>query len=128
MSSNESSRRVFAWLDIPGHGTISEYIKVPDSAFDADGNIIEDDAIEMLSQHLITKPVFDALFEGYAFTKQNPVSKTMQKMLDLLEEQALEKETETLGKFYESVRERARGIDNAQGKQRINCELYDKFF
>ena len=48
MSSNESSRRVFAWLDIPGHGTISEYIKVPDSAFDADGNIIEDDAIEFV--------------------------------------------------------------------------------
>jgi predicted helicase len=91
-------------------------------------SISEDDAIEMLAQHLITKPVFDALFEGYEFTKQNPVSKTMQKMLDLLEEQNLEKETVTLDKFYESVRERARGIDNAQGKQKIIVELYDKFF
>jgi len=91
-------------------------------------SISEEDAIEMLAQHLITKPVFDALFEGYEFTKQNPVSKTMQKMLDLLEEQNLEKETETLEKFYESVRERARGIDNAQGKQKIIVELYDKFF
>ena len=91
-------------------------------------SISEDDAIEMLAQHLITKPVFDALFEGYEFTKQNPVSKTMQKMLDLLEEQNLEKETATLDKFYESVRERARGIDNAQGKQKIIVELYDKFF
>lgn len=91
-------------------------------------SISEDDAIEMLSQHLITKPVFDALFEGYEFTKHNPVSKTMQKMLDLLEEQALDKETETLEKFYESVRERARGIDNAEGRQRIIVELYDKFF
>jgi len=91
-------------------------------------SISEDDAIEMLSQHLITKPVFDALFEGYEFTKHNPVSKTMQKMLDLLEEQSLEKETATLEKFYESVRERARGIDNAQGKQKIIIELYDKFF
>ena len=91
-------------------------------------SISEDDAIEMLAQHLITKPVFDALFEGYEFTKQNPVSKTMQKMLDLLEEQNLEKETATLDKFYESVRERARGIDNAAGKQKIIVELYDKFF
>lgn len=91
-------------------------------------SISEDDAIEMLAQHLITKPVFDALFEGYEFTKQNPVSKTMQKMLDLLEEQNLEKEMETLERFYESVRERARGIDNAQGKQKIIVELYDKFF
>ncbi len=91
-------------------------------------SISEDDAIEMLAQHLITKPVFDALFEGYEFTKQNPVSKTMQKMLDALEEQSLEKETESLEKFYESVRERARGIDNAEGRQRIIVELYDKFF
>jgi len=91
-------------------------------------SISEIDAIEMLSQHLITKPVFDALFEGYQFTEQNPVSLSMQKMLALLEEQALEKETETLDKFYLSVRERAVGIDNAAGKQTIIKELYDKFF
>ena len=62
-------------------------------------SISEDDAIEMLSQHLITKPVFDALFEGYEFTKHNPVSKTMQKMLDILDEQSLEKETRIAGKI-----------------------------
>ena len=45
----------------------------------------------MLSQHIITKPVFEALFEGYSFVKNNPMSQAMQKMLDLLEEQALEK-------------------------------------
>ncbi|MEY2915035.1 MAG: hypothetical protein RLZZ184_4344, partial [Cyanobacteriota bacterium] len=91
-------------------------------------NVTEDEAIEMLSQHLITKPVFDALFEGYEFTKYNPVSQTMQKMLDVLEGQSLQKEVKTLDKFYQSVRERASGIDNAEGKQRIIIELYDKFF
>ncbi|MDD1468526.1 DEAD/DEAH box helicase family protein, partial [Dolichospermum sp. ST_sed5] len=91
-------------------------------------NVSEDEAIEMLSQHLITKPVFDALFEGYEFTKFNPVSQTMQRMLDLLESQSLQKEVKTLEKFYQSVRERASGIDNAEGKQRIIIELYDKFF
>lgn len=91
-------------------------------------SIDEADAIEMLSQHLITKPVFDALFEGYHFTKRNPVSVAMQMMLDLLEGQALEKETQSLEGFYESVKERAQGIDNAAGKQRIIVELYDKFF
>ena len=90
--------------------------------------ITADDAIEMLSQHLITRPVFDALFENYAFTQQNPVSIAMQKMLDTLEDQALEKETEKLDKFYASVRERASGIDNAAGRQRVVIELYDKFF
>ncbi len=109
----------------------------PRKAFDAfltglrdniNPSISEQDAIEMLAQHLITKPIFDSLFEGYQFTKANPVSVSMQKILDILEGQALEKETESLEKFYASVRERASGIDNAQGKQRIVAELYEKFF
>ena len=91
-------------------------------------SVSQDDAIEMLAQHLITKPVFDALFEGYAFTNLNPVSKTMQDMLDALQRQSLEKEQQSLEKFYASVRERAAGVDNAAGKQRIVIELYDKFF
>ena len=91
-------------------------------------SITEVEAIDLLSQHMITKPVFDALFEGYSFVKNNPISKSMQTMLDLMEDQALEKDTETLTKFYESVKMRASGIDNAEGKQRIIIELYDKFF
>jgi predicted helicase len=91
-------------------------------------SITQSEAIEMLSQHIITKPVFDALFENYSFVQNNPMSQSMQKMLDLLEEQSLEKDAETLAKFYESVKMRASGIDNAEGKQRIIIELYDKFF
>ncbi len=91
-------------------------------------SIDQKQAIEMLSQHIITKPVFEALFEDYSFVKSNPISIAMQTMLDLLEEQAIEKDTETLQKFYESVKMRASGIDNAEGKQRIIIELYDKFF
>ncbi len=90
--------------------------------------ISENEAVEMLAQHIITKPVFEALFEGYSFVKNNPISVAMQAMLDLLEDQQLDKDTETLQKFYESVRARAAGIDNAEGKQRIIVELYDKFF
>jgi predicted helicase len=91
-------------------------------------SISETEAIEMLAQHLITKPVFDALFEGYAFTTQNPVSQAMQSILAVLEDQQLAKDTAKLDKFYASVRQRAEGIDNAQGKQKIVVELYDKFF
>ena len=91
-------------------------------------NISEKDAIEMLSQHLITAPVFEALFEGYSFVKNNPISKAMQSMLELLEEQALEKDAQSLEKFYASVRKRAEGIDNSEGKQRIILELYEKYF
>lgn len=91
-------------------------------------SISKTDAIEMLSQHMVTKPVFDALFEGYQFTQHNPVSMTMQKMLDLLEGQAFDKETAMLEKFYDSVKQRASGVDNAAGKQAIIKELYEKFF
>ncbi|SEM74503.1 DEAD/DEAH box helicase [Lihuaxuella thermophila] len=91
-------------------------------------SIGQEEAIEMLAQHLVTKPVFDALFENYAFSSHNPVSQTMQKVLDVLEEHALWKETESLEDFYKNVRKRASGIDNAEGKQKIIIELYDKFF
>lgn len=90
--------------------------------------ITESQAVEMLAQHIITKPIFEALFEGYSFVKNNAVSTSMQSMLDALEEKSLAAESDTLQKFYQSVRKRAEGIDNAEGKQRIIIELYDKFF
>lgn len=91
-------------------------------------SISQQEAVEMLAQHFITRPVFEALFDGYSFVKNNPISVSMQQMLDLLEEQALEKDLDVLKKFYDSVKSRANGIDNAVGKQKIIVELYDKFF
>jgi predicted helicase len=91
-------------------------------------SITSNNAIEMLAQHIITKPVFEALFENYSFVNDNPVSVAMQRMVELLEEQSLEKDQEVLQKFYDSVRMRASGIDNAEGRQRVIIELYDKFF
>jgi predicted helicase len=91
-------------------------------------NISEAEAIDMLSQHMISKPVFEALFENYAFAIHNPVSVSIQGMIDALEEHAISKETESLEKFYASVRKRVEGIDNAEGQQRVIVELYEKFF
>jgi len=91
-------------------------------------SITESQAVEMLAQHIITKPIFETLFEGYSFVNNNAVSTPMQTMLDALEDKSLVEESETLQKFYESVRKRAEGIDNAEGKQRIIIELYNKFF
>ncbi len=91
-------------------------------------SISKEQSIEMLAQHIITRPIFEALFENYSFAENNAISKSMQKMLDLLEGNILEKESDKLQKFYTSVRKRAEGIDNAEGKQRIIIELYDKFF
>ena len=89
----------------------------------------EQDVIEMLSQHIITRPVFEALFENYEFAQSNPVSKSMQHMLDLLDDEAkTEEEHEKLQKFYDYVRTTVGKISDAEGRQRIIVELYDKFF
>lgn len=95
---------------------------------DLNNSIPDEEIIEMLAQHLITKPVFDALFEEYSFAKHNPMSQAMQQVLDKLHEHSLDKERSTLESFYESVKLRAEGINSAEGKQRIIVELYDKFF
>lgn len=95
---------------------------------DLNNSISDEEIIEMLAQHLITKPVFDALFEKYSFAKNNPMSQAMQQVLDKLHEHHLDKERSTLESFYESVKMRAEGITSAEGKQRIVVELYDKFF
>lgn len=95
---------------------------------DLNGSISDGEIVEMLAQHLITKPVFDALFADYSFAEHNPMSKAMQSVLEALHEHRLDKETDTLQRFYDSVKLRAEGIDSAAGKQKIVVELYDKFF
>ncbi len=95
---------------------------------DLNDSISDGEIIEMLAQHLITKPVFDALFAGYSFAEHNPMSQAMQKVLDVLHEHHIGKEADTLQAFYASVKLRAEGIENAAGKQKIVVELYDKFF
>ena len=82
----------------------------------------------MLAQHIITRPVFDALFEGHAFVDKNPVSVAMQEVLGVIDEARVEREAEKLEGFYASVRRRAAGITEPQARQRLIVELYDKFF
>ncbi|PYC77362.1 damage-inducible protein [Streptomyces tateyamensis] len=90
--------------------------------------VTESDAIDMLSQHMVTKPVFDALFKDYGFAENNPVSKAMQRILDILDDQGMDAETKALEGFYESVKLRVADIDNHEGRQHVIVELYDKFF
>ena len=82
----------------------------------------------MMAQHILTRPVFEALFEDYDFASGNPVSIALDKLRDDFKDFGLEDETRDLDGFYESVRMRARGIDNSEGRQRVLLELYEKFF
>ncbi|MES2668924.1 MAG: type ISP restriction/modification enzyme [Pseudomonadota bacterium] len=95
---------------------------------DLNDSLDDSEIVEMLAQHLITKPVFDALFQNHSFAQHNPMSQAMQAVLDVLQEHHLDKEADTLQRFYDSVKMRAGGIDSAAGKQKIVVELYDKFF
>ena len=91
-------------------------------------SITRESAIDMMAQHIITRPVFEALFENYDFASGNPVANALNKLQNDFSEFGLENETRDLEGFYESVRMRARGLDNSEARQRVLLELYEKFF
>jgi len=87
------------------------------------------EAIELLAQHLITKPVFEAMFPEGSFAQDNPVSKAMEQVLQGFQENAaFAREREPLDTFYGKVTERIRGLDSVRAKQQMLVTLYDKFF
>ena len=95
---------------------------------DINDAISRKEAIEMLAQHLVTRPVFEALFKDYQFADQNPVARAMNRVLATLEPHRLTKESVTLEPMYEGVRRRAEDTRTAKGRQALLAELYDKFF
>lgn len=90
--------------------------------------ITRSNAIDMMAQHILTKPVFDALFEDYDFSARNPMALALDNLRNDFTEFGLESETKDLEGFYESVRMRAQGIDNSEGRQKVLSELYENFF
>ncbi len=91
--------------------------------------VSEEQAVEMLAEHLVTAPVFEALFGDATFTRTNPVSQSMADVLAALhEEEAIEREREELSSFYRSVRTRVEGLDNLAARQKVVKDLYETFF
>ncbi len=95
---------------------------------DLNPEISETDAVEMLAQHIITRPVFETLFKENRFTTENAFSKAMEVILSKIYNRHIDTESRTLEKFYNSVRKRAADIVTAAGRQVLILELYDKFF
>ncbi len=91
-------------------------------------SITRENAIDMIAQHILTSPVFDALFVDYDFSAGNPVAQT----LDALEKQfatfGLGSETRDLQPFYHSVRTRVSGLNSTAGRQTVLSDLYEQFF
>ena len=95
---------------------------------DLNEGIAEQEAIEMLAQHMVTRPVFEALHGDAQFAMANSVSQGMQRVLAELAPSGIEKEAEGLDQFYDSVRRRAKAANTPTARHRIITELYDKFF
>ena len=83
----------------------------------------------MLAQHMVTKPVFDALFGNYDFANSNPVSKSLDAVVSyLIDKEGTESEAKDLERFYASVRERAGAAKTKDARQQLVKDLYENFF
>lgn len=89
--------------------------------------VTEDDARSMLVQHIITKPIFDAIFGKYEFLKDNPVARSFDRVADVFEA-FVRKETQALDSFYLLVKLRAKGLDKETERQDFLRQFYDTFF
>ena len=91
-------------------------------------SITRDNAIDMMAQHILTSPVFNALFEDYDFSSGNPVANALDNLQKDFAEFGLESETRDLQGFYDSVRSRASGVKSSHGRQEVLSDLYEQFF
>ena len=122
--------RIRGLLDNPDNDTLHEWFDSfhKELRKTINTSITRGNAIDMMAQHILTRPVFEALFEGYDFASGNPVSVALDSLWRDFGEFGLQEETRDLKGFYESVQTRAQGIDNSEGRQTVLEELYQKFF
>ena len=122
--------RITGLLDNPDNETLREWFEAfhDELKVSINESIDRGGAIEMMAQHILTRPVFEALFEGYDFAGGNPVAQALDALRGDFGEFGLDNETRDLERFYESVRLRARGLDNSDARQHVLMELYQKFF
>ncbi len=88
-------------------------------------NIKEDEALDMITSHIITKPIFDAIFGDNI---KNPISKALDKMVEKLSALGLEGETKDLKNLYESVKTEAMHAKSQKSQQELIKNLYNTFF
>ncbi|GAA9555045.1 DEAD/DEAH box helicase family protein [Helicobacter pylori] len=88
-------------------------------------NIKEEEALDMITSHIITKPIFDAIFGDNI---QNPIAKALDKMVLKLSDLGLEGETKDLKNLYESVKTEAARAKSQKSQQELIKNLYNTFF
>ncbi|WP_438263571.1 type ISP restriction/modification enzyme [Acidithiobacillus concretivorus] len=90
--------------------------------------ISEQEAVEMLAQHVLTKPIFEVLFGDRSFSDENPVSQSMQRILAVIDKHDVDAETEKLERFYKNVAKVVANAKSDASKQDMIRNLYDTFF
>lgn len=122
--------RIEGLLANPANGTLREWFDgfLEELQVSINDSISREGATRMMAQHILTGPVFGALFEHYDFAAENPVAKRLEALHKDFGEFGLGNETRDLEGFYESVRQRAQGLDNSDARQRVLTELYERFF
>ena len=88
------------------------------------------DLVAMLAQHVVTIPVFDALFSDSGFADRNPISKALNELLGTFKAQEvlLADETRGLERFYASVADRLSGAADSDTRIKVMLEVYEQFF
>ena len=91
-------------------------------------NLTDEEGLEMLTQHMITRRIFEALFGSDEFGKNNPISTAMNDVISTLRENGLETELRDLEKFYTSIEKRISNLKTHDARQKVISELYGTFF
>lgn len=123
LGENETSRKAFESFKKELKATLN-------------GDLSDDEIVEMLGQHVVTQPILDALFTIrddagniiYEFSKHNPIARAMTAMVDSLDKDGMRTAASSLKDFYESVQIRMRNVKTADERQTVIKDLFEKFF
>ena len=113
---------------INGHKSNQDASQNANEALFGGNSLSDDEVIEMLSQHIVIKPVLDALFKGYAFTENNPIARALTDMLEKFDDNGLHKANKELEYFYRSVGIRMQNVKTIAERQSVIVDLFDRFF
>lgn len=113
---------------INGHKSNQDASQNANEALFGGNSLSDDEVIEMLSQHIVIKPVLDALFKGYAFTENNPIARALTDMLEKFDNNGLHKANKELEYFYRSVGIRMQNVKTIAERQSVIVDLFDRFF
>ena len=140
----EVRKQVDAQLAAPGTAkAFDEFVEALRSA--VGGHLTEDQAAEMVAQHVVTIPIFDCLFADSRFANANPISVAINNLLSnfapatvaaapavatgaALAMGLFEEELRPLTRAYRTMRTVFEGALTAAAKVDVLREVYDGFF